>query len=218
MMESHGKQLPGYSKKCKCAEIHDALADGHPNPEGYMECADKDGHLPDCPLHKRAEGSKSGEESLAATQEHVAPGSLSSPPSDTALREALLAHENKVVDMTLACGEKLDYVYSMTAVVRKSREVLLALYAHPEDAPSFLSACSFCGYTAICSAHQHADPTCKTCFGERAVEDAPGGPLDTERLAREMAGDPDAPVGNLMIDTMEAWVLRALDRLKGEGK
>ena len=69
---------------CKCNEILDALADGHPNPEGYMECADKDGHLPDCPLHRRAEGSKSGEESLAATQEHVAPGSLSSPPSDAA--------------------------------------------------------------------------------------------------------------------------------------
>ena len=43
------------------------------------------------------------------------------------LREALLAHENKVVDMTLACGEKLDYVYSMTKIVRESREALLAL-------------------------------------------------------------------------------------------
>ncbi len=40
--------------------------------------------------------------------------------------------------------------------------------AHPEDAPSFLRACFFCGYTGVCSAHQRADPTCKTCFGERA--------------------------------------------------
>ena len=65
------------------------------------------------------------------------------PPSDAApveevegtLRDALLAHENKVVDMTLACGEKLDHVYHMTAIVRESREVLLARAAHPEDAP-----------------------------------------------------------------------------------
>ena len=54
--------------------------------------------------------------------------------SDKTLREALLAHENKVVDMTLACGEKLDYVYSMTAIVRESREALLAL-AGSADAP-----------------------------------------------------------------------------------
>ena len=58
-----------------------------------------------------------------------------------------MAHENKVVDMTLACGEKLDYVYSMTAVVRKSREVLLALYAHPEDAPG--GPCRTCGTPAF---------------------------------------------------------------------
>ena len=36
------------------------------------------------------------------------------------------------------------------------------------NAPSFLHACSFCGYTGVCSAHQRADPTCKTCFSERA--------------------------------------------------
>ncbi len=52
---------------------------------------------------------------------------------DDALREALLAHENKVVDMTLACGEKLEHVYSMTAVVRKSREALLLLAAHTKE-------------------------------------------------------------------------------------
>ena len=40
------------------------------------------------------------------------------------------------------------------------------------DVPSFLRSCSFCGYTAICSAHQQPDPTCKTCFGERASSDA----------------------------------------------
>jgi hypothetical protein len=55
------------------------------------------------------------------------------PPPD-ALREALLAHENKVVDMTLACGEKLEHVYRMTAIVRKSREALLALAISPSDA------------------------------------------------------------------------------------
>ncbi len=58
------------------------------------------------------------------------------------------------------------------------------LYAHPEDAPAFLHPCSFCGLTGNCSAHTrtHADPTCKTCFGEHAkqVEDAPGGPWFVE--------------------------------------
>lgn len=43
-------------KTCKCDDIHDALADGHPNPEGYLECADKDGHLPDCPLYTGQHG------------------------------------------------------------------------------------------------------------------------------------------------------------------
>ena len=54
--------------------------------------------------------------------------------SEETLREALLDHENKVVDMTLACGEKLEHVYRMTAIVRKSREALLVLAA-PADAP-----------------------------------------------------------------------------------
>ena len=38
-------------QQCKCDEIRDALEDGSSNPEGYLECADKAGHLPDCPLY-----------------------------------------------------------------------------------------------------------------------------------------------------------------------
>lgn len=43
-------------------------------------------------------------------------------------------------------------------------------------------------------------------------------PLDTFQLAREMVSDPDAPLANVSYDTMEAWILRALNRLKGDEK
>ena len=92
-----------------------------------------------------------------------------------------------------------------------------ALYAHPEDAPEpSAPRCPQCNDTGVRVLPVPGFPDECPCGGH--PEDAPGGPVDTGRLAREMAGDPDAPVGNLMIDTMEAWILRALDRLKGEGE
>ncbi|KKM06146.1 hypothetical protein LCGC14_1746820, partial [marine sediment metagenome] len=110
--------------------------------------------------------------------------------------------------------------------------------AHPEDAPggpweTFISVSYklaaeldrdvFQSRVFACvSKHPYVWPgglykRWKEALGHLKVEDTPGGPLNTERLARLMASDPDAPVVNLMIDTMEAWILRALDRLRGEG-
>ena len=98
-----------------------------------------------------------------------------------------------------------------------------ALYAHPEDAPGVTELHRWWEAIRVCVVVDKMLPPISIMEKMQnalpsldSPEDAPGGPLDTERLAREMAGDPDAPVCNLMIDTMEAWILRALNRLKGE--
>ena len=91
---------------------------------------------------------------------------LASPPSDAAPPENIVEAADRVIDKLQQAATVQDGAAPCSTC---------------GDVPSFLRACSFCGYTAICSAHQHADPTCKTCFGERArqAEDAPGGPCRT---------------------------------------
>ncbi len=71
-----------------------------------------------------------------------------------------------------------------------------------EEVRAFRCTCEGCGWTDDEVAHP--------------VDVPPDGPWDTEKLARAMAGDPDAPVANLMIDTLEAWILRGLDSLEGK--
>lgn len=130
--------------------------------------------------------------------------------SDKTMRDKLIAHEKLCYDMALSLRKDPSDVNIAAGGVLESRNTFLA---------SFLHACSHCGYTGVCSAHQRPDPTCKTCFLD--VPEGPHyvqqylGPPDTHCVMRS----PDDAVRFSGFETECIVVCNELNRLDAqEGK